>query len=194
MTTKTAAPIARSWLAVLLVLGCSSLNREGPDLSCADLQNGAANACAEGIIATCSAGQVDWRVCGDKSACEADWQTSGRYRCAQSDLLPSPQAQQGAGGGGGGAASGHGGTGGSGAPSGGGSGAGCDSCVSSRCSMQLSSCLGDPKCTLLHRCIAGCADTTCSSSCTLQYPSYDFGQPLRQCVSDNCGKECPLWR
>lgn len=173
--------------SMLVALACSSLNRSGPDVTCADLQKGSENACSEGIIATCSGDRVDWRVCGDKGACEADWQTSRRYRCAQSDPLPSPQP---AGGGSGGSPAG--GTGG--ASSAGASGAGCDSCVSSRCSIQLSNCLRDSKCALLHQCTTGCTDTTCSSSCTLQYPSYDFGQPLRQCVSDNCSKECPLWR
>lgn len=199
-------PVERRWplvdmrrlagFAVLLISGqlalaCSSLNRSGPDVTCVDLQNGAENACSEGIIATCSAGRVDWAVCGDKGACEAAWQTGGRYRCAQTDPLPSQQEQPGAGGSGGSPGSG---TNTGGASSAGASTASCDSCVSSRCSMQLSNCLADSKCTLLHQCITGCADTTCSSSCTLQYPSYDLGQPLRQCVSDNCVKECPLWR
>lgn len=85
----------------LLGLACSSLNRSGPDVTCADLQNGAANACAEGIIATCSASRVDWRVCGDKTACEADWQTGGRYRCAETDPLPVLIAGSSAGGSGG---------------------------------------------------------------------------------------------
>lgn len=178
------APVA---MACVVALACSSLNRSGPDVTCADLQNGTENACAEGIIATCSGGQVDWAVCGDKGACEADWQTGGRYRCAQSDPLPAVLAP---GSGGSGSAS----PGGPGGAAGGGVAPSCDSCVSSRCPMQLSNCLADSKCMLLHQCIAGCADTTCSSSCTLQYPSYDLGQPLRQCVSDNCTQECPLWR
>ena len=100
MTTKTASSIARSLLAVFLVLGCSSLNRSGPDVTCVDLQNGAENACSEGIIATCSGDRVDWRVCGDKGACEADWQIGGRYRCAQTDVVPvlSPTTVAGTGG------------------------------------------------------------------------------------------------
>jgi hypothetical protein len=181
--------LARALATVALVSACSSLNRSGPDVTCADLRNGVENACAQGIVATCSGGRVGWRVCDDKSACEASWQTNGRYRCAQSDPLPSQPALSAGGGSGGNP---EGGTGG--ASSTGASGVGCDSCVSSRCSRQLSSCLGDSKCALLHQCITGCADTTCSSSCPFQYPSYDFGQPLRQCVSGNCSKECPLWR
>lgn len=190
-------------IAAVLALGCSSLNRSGPDVTCADLHDGSENACAEGIVASCTGGRVEWKVCDDKSACDASWQTSGRYRCAQADPAPSLQAQP-SGGGSGGSPNGTSGTptsgtggvatAGGGVSSGGASGGGCDACVSSRCSTQLSNCLGDAKCTLLHQCITGCTDTTCSSSCVTQYPSSNPGQPLRQCVSDNCSKECPLWR
>jgi hypothetical protein len=86
---------ARLVLLLLGVLACSVLNREGPDVTCADLGDGARNACAEGIIATCSAGEVRWHVCDDKKACEQTWQIDGQFRCADSESVP------GAGGGGG---------------------------------------------------------------------------------------------
>lgn len=76
-------------VATLLIVGaCSLLNREGPDVSCADLANGAANACADGIIATCSNGSVTYKVCDEKSACSAPWQTAGRYRCTETEPAP----------------------------------------------------------------------------------------------------------
>lgn len=71
-----------------LVDACSLLNREGPDVSCADLQYGAANACLDGIIATCTNGTVAYKVCDQKSACSAPWQTSGRYRCTETEAAP----------------------------------------------------------------------------------------------------------
>jgi hypothetical protein len=73
---------------VLLASACSLLNRDGPDASCADLQNGAANACADGIIATCSNGSITYKVCNEKSACSAPWQTAGRYRCTETEPAP----------------------------------------------------------------------------------------------------------
>lgn len=77
-------------VAVLfLVIGaCSLLNREGPDVSCTDLHYGAANACSDGIIATCVDGAVRYKVCDDKSACEGSWQSAGAYRCEQSEPAP----------------------------------------------------------------------------------------------------------
>jgi hypothetical protein len=70
-----------------LVVACSGLNREGPDVSCNELQGGAVNACKDGIIASCKDGKtVTFEVCtnsdGDK-ACEASWQTKGAYTCTQ---------------------------------------------------------------------------------------------------------------
>lgn len=86
---------------VLLAGACSLLNRDGPDASCADLQNGATNACADGIIATCSSGTVSYKVCDEKSACSAPWQTSGRYRCKETEPAPILTASGGDGGPGG---------------------------------------------------------------------------------------------
>lgn len=96
-TTRSTTP-GRWGLVVLLLVGCSTLNREGPDVTCTDLDNGAENACADGIIATCQGGAVRWSVCEQASACEAAWQTVGRYRCAQSDPLPVLPAASGSGG------------------------------------------------------------------------------------------------
>lgn len=102
---------ARFVLLQLGVLACSVLNREGPDVTCADLGDGTRNACAEGIIATCSAGEVRWHVCDDKKACEQTWQIDGQYRCSDTDLIPGPTG--GAGGSAGSGATGGLGTGGS---------------------------------------------------------------------------------
>jgi hypothetical protein len=73
--------------AVLSAAACfSRLNREGPNVTCADLQNGLINACSEGIIASCADGtHVTYEVCDDKDACGASWQTRGAYSCT--DLL-----------------------------------------------------------------------------------------------------------
>ncbi len=98
---------------VFVLAACSMLNREGPDVTCADLSDGATNACADGIIATCSAGEVRWRVCDDEKACEQSWQVEGQYRCKDSDLVPDPTGGSG-GSGGSGATGGAGATGGTG--------------------------------------------------------------------------------
>ena len=80
-----------SILALLSALacfaGCSALNREGPNVSCNELQAGAINACKDGIIASCKSGTtVAYEVCtgsdGEK-ACEATWQKKTAYTCAQ---------------------------------------------------------------------------------------------------------------
>lgn len=83
----------RRWLAggFLLAAACSMFNREGPDVTCDDLQQGAINACAEGIIGTCKDGAVEYRVCADDGEtaaadiCEAAWQVADAYRCASGD-------------------------------------------------------------------------------------------------------------
>lgn len=75
-------------IAALLAGACSLLNREGPDVSCADLANGTANACADGIIATCMGGSVRYKVCEGTSACSAPWQTPGRFRCTETEPAP----------------------------------------------------------------------------------------------------------
>ncbi len=81
--------LALAALAALLSapLGaCSAKNREGPDVTCAELECGRVNACAEGIIAQCADGvNVKFHVCDEKTTCEATWQKSGAYRCAQED-------------------------------------------------------------------------------------------------------------
>lgn len=79
-------------LLFLVTVACSSLNREGPNVTCADLQGGAINACQQGIIASCRDGKkVTYQVCtndvGDTTAeqlCSASWQTKGAYKCEHS--------------------------------------------------------------------------------------------------------------
>ena len=68
---------------VVLSAACSLLNRKGPDVTCADLGDGAENGCENGIIATCDRGTVTWSVCGEESACEEPWQQPGRFRCEE---------------------------------------------------------------------------------------------------------------
>lgn len=79
-------------LVVLLGLttaaSCSLANREGPDVTCGQLQNGAVNACKAGILGSCVGGSVTYKVCDDGSACEASWQKQGQYRCAETDPPP----------------------------------------------------------------------------------------------------------
>jgi hypothetical protein len=102
-------------------VSCSLQNREGPAVTCADLDCGRINACAEGIIAQCADGQtVRYHVCSstDDELCEEDWQVPGQYRCTEyhtecegcRPLSPGCAADGGAGGSG---AAGAGGSGGS---------------------------------------------------------------------------------
>lgn len=104
----------------LVALACSTQNREGPDVSCGDLDNGGINACQQGIIATCSSGSVKYQVCDDDSACDAAWQDKGKFRCQQADPVPGLDGgSSGSGGmGGSGGTSGSGGSGGSGGTAG----------------------------------------------------------------------------
>jgi hypothetical protein len=72
----------------LVVVGatCSLENREGPDVTCADLLCGKINACHDSIIAQCLDGvTVKYHVCmQDKGdLCEASWQVKGQYKCDQ---------------------------------------------------------------------------------------------------------------
>jgi hypothetical protein len=53
-----------AFVFTLALASCSSLNREGPLVTCADLQDGKTNACKEGIIASCKDGStVTYEVC-----------------------------------------------------------------------------------------------------------------------------------
>jgi hypothetical protein len=63
---------------------CSLLNREGPDVRCADLACGRINACEQNIIASCSDGvTVKYHVCSADQAdvCKEDWQVDGQFKC-----------------------------------------------------------------------------------------------------------------
>lgn len=81
--------VRSSWLLTVYaaVAACSVFNRQGPSVTCDDLQNGAINACKEGIIASCVDGvHVAYQVCtGDDGAdtCSQSWQTAGAYRCSR---------------------------------------------------------------------------------------------------------------
>jgi hypothetical protein len=81
---------------IALCSACSSLNREGPLATCAELDAGAINACGDGIIASCSDGEhVTYRVCTEdvngtsaKDLCGEAWQQPGMYRCNPEEELP----------------------------------------------------------------------------------------------------------
>lgn len=75
-------------LAGLLAFGwvpaCSLHNQDGPEVSCADMNCGQINACADGIIAQCLDGvTVRYRVCSSDNVCDSDWQIPGQYRCSE---------------------------------------------------------------------------------------------------------------
>lgn len=75
-------------LVVIGIGGCSLLNREGPDIDCAGVPDGAQNLCDDGIIASCISGAPAWRVCADAGACEESWQVDGHARCSSTDPIP----------------------------------------------------------------------------------------------------------
>ena len=82
----------RSLCAIVAILGslgelsCSALNREGPAVTCLDLEGGKLNACRDGIIAWCDDGKVvTYSVCADQNVCEASWQRAGSFACAFSE-------------------------------------------------------------------------------------------------------------
>lgn len=73
---------------IAVMASCSIFNREGPHVTCADLDGGLRNACKNGIIASCSDGAtVTATVCDDSTTCDNNWQTTGAYRCSQSDPI-----------------------------------------------------------------------------------------------------------
>ncbi len=184
--------------ALAVLTACSLLNREGPDVTCADLKNGAQNACADGIVATCASGAVRFEVCSAKSACDASWQTPGRFRCEQGSgaaisssdgggasvpvadaaVNPGPDAS---------------------------SGGGCEACIQSKCSGALSSCqadIGCPTCACgqLYQCLLACSDKACGDACLSKYQSAAAGPgfKLRECVGGGgvgpgCKAACPAW-
>ncbi len=183
-------------VGVLLFAGaCSLLNREGPDVTCADLKNGAQNACADGIIATCPGGVVRFEVCSAKSVCGESWQTAGQFRCEQGSAAAIASSD-------GGGASVPGADAavnpGSDASSGGG---GCESCIQSKCSALLSKCQEDAACAPLYQCLIACSEKVCGDACLTKYSSAarDYpGYPLRDCVGGGgvgpgCKASCPAW-
>lgn len=81
------------WFAfVLSVASCSLWNREGPTPTCAELGFGATNACQDGIIASCSGGQIIHDVCEDRDVCSASFQSPGHYRCVPGGPIVIPDA------------------------------------------------------------------------------------------------------
>lgn len=76
-------------LMLVIVAGCSLENREGVDLTCAELEHGRINACQDGIITSCVAGTVHYRVCPEEEICSEPWQQPNAYRCSIGENLPS---------------------------------------------------------------------------------------------------------
>ena len=83
---------ATTLLLALMLSACSLQNREGPNVTCADLEDGAINACSEGIIATCEKGSMTWQACESDDVCDEAWQTPNKYRCNSTDAAPSLEA------------------------------------------------------------------------------------------------------
>ena len=76
------------FVALVISGACSLENKEGPDVTCADLECGRINACQEGIIAQCMDGNsVIFHVCTPSAdnICEEDWQLPGQYRCLETE-------------------------------------------------------------------------------------------------------------
>lgn len=198
-------------VGVLLLIGaCSLLNREGPDVTCADLANGTANACADGIVATCANGAVTYKVCSEKSACSAPWQTSGRYRCTETEPAPVlTSSVPGEDGSNGDDSNGSNDAGGISVPDAsstptvdasdsGSSPATCESCVQSKCSAQLASCLSDGSCHAVYQCLLACTDLTCGKLCVDTAAKASASYSIRSCVggggvSSGCTAQCPAW-
>jgi hypothetical protein len=143
--------------AALGAASCSSLNREGPLVTCANLQGGTINACQGGIIASCRDGKtVTYEVCtdGDKpdQICSQTWQTEGAYQCTQR-----AGGTGSSGGSSGSSASGGSGSIASGSSAGSGvaspspclptSGSSCDQCLSNMCFATYDACMQDTACS-----------------------------------------------
>jgi hypothetical protein len=68
---------------IIALAACSLGNQEGPLVTCAELECGRINACAEGIIAQCLDGvTVRYHVCSGEDVCVSSWQIPGQYRCS----------------------------------------------------------------------------------------------------------------
>ncbi len=76
--------------ALLAPAACSLFNREGPEVTCAQLKAaGKTSECKEGIIASCPSGTtVTYKVCDEKDVCEESWQVPAGYRCDEADSVP----------------------------------------------------------------------------------------------------------
>ena len=67
-----------------VILPACSPDRLAPGVTCGDLQGGKANACQDGIIASCQVGaSVMYEICPDPNVCSEPWQKPGAYVCLQ---------------------------------------------------------------------------------------------------------------
>jgi cysteine-rich repeat protein len=81
-------------MAASLLVSCSLLNREGPDVTCDDLLGGAISACEQSVIARCLDGEtVTYEVCDEElvpgeDVCSASWQDPKNHRCSDAEEPP----------------------------------------------------------------------------------------------------------
>lgn len=82
--------------AVVLLGGCSLLNREGPEVTCEALEGGAVSACEDSVIARCADGvTVTYEVCDTKliagdDVCKASWQNPRNHFCTPGEMVSIP--------------------------------------------------------------------------------------------------------
>lgn len=136
--------IVSTFMAACAMASCSSLNREGPPVTCADLNGGAVNACQQGIIASCKDGKtVTYQVCTDGTnpdqVCGDTWQVKGRYQCTQSSTgnatcIPAASSL-------------------------------CGSCLQSTCPPGYDQCVNDPTCSATCSGPLAAAIATCVQQC-----------------------------
>jgi hypothetical protein len=87
VSARKTALLALSLLALCAAVPtCSLSNKEGPAVTCADLQCGKLNDCHDGIIASCLDGKtMKYYVCYEngQDICDEEWQIRGQYRCEE---------------------------------------------------------------------------------------------------------------
>lgn len=203
--------MAASFVLAVTLAACSSLNREGPSVTCADLKAGSVNACKQGIIASCKDGNaVSYQVCTDgnnpESLCEASWQVPGAYQCQQTGTSGPQPGPTGADGAApiatDGAASAHD----SGVPSCCQNpsrttacsrlfqDSTCDTCIDQSCCSPAAACNANADCKTILSCLANCGPAnpqTCKESCKSASPAglSDYNA-LSQCSSPACPGSC----
>lgn len=67
----------------------------------------------------------------------------------------------------------------------------CDACVHASCASEELACSGDPACSALVSCRAGCADDDCLAGCSATEGSSATADAIDACVRSSCGAVCP---